>query len=131
MSETGRFSHHEQVKQIKTEIFGRFAAILYDGKYYPAKDGQPAEVVDIVPQLGDLATCSTDADQVANPQEIHVTWCRPEQGRHAELWLSPSEIEIKYGEWDDSGNPFDITDRAPIHPEALLELHQAIMDAPS
>lgn len=133
MSEAGHFnSHQEFIRQTKREIFGRFTDILMDGTYYPPKHrSQPCEMVEPVPQLGAMAVCSAEVEIVDFPDEIHVSWCRPEIGRYAELWLTADEIEIQYGEWDDDHNPYTITERKPIHPEALMELHQQIMNAPS
>lgn len=131
MSDAERLSPQEYIQQIKSEIFGRFAAILYDGKYCPETNGEPAELCGIVPELGDMAVCSMNANEREAPQEIRITWCRPEINRHADLWLTPTDIDVEYGEWDENHDPYIIRDREPIHPEALMELHQAIMNSPT
>lgn len=131
MSETGQSRHQEHIRQIKSEIFGRFTAILMDGTYNPIEPGQPYKMAEPVPQLGDMAACSATVEIVDYPSEIQVSWCRPERGNFAELWLTAEEIEVEYGAWNENHDPYTTTERAPIHPEALMELHEAIMNAPS
>jgi hypothetical protein len=55
------FDPERRLNQIKTEIFRKVAAKLLAGDYYPPKNVQPAEYVRLLPELGDLAVCSTIA----------------------------------------------------------------------
>lgn len=132
MSVTERFNpHHEFIRDTKAEIYKRFTDVLKLGTYYPAKGDTPAEMVSPAEALGGMAGCSANADIINQPQEIHVSWHRPEQRRHINLWLTETEIEAEYYDYDDNCDPYVVLERAPIHPEALIELHQQIMNAPS
>jgi hypothetical protein len=126
MSEFTNPSPQAKMDHIKSEIFKKVAGKLLLGTYYPAKDGQPAEFVDDIPELGNYAACSTAAEKINDPEEIHIAWCRPERDRSASIWLTAEGIDVQYSSWDENLEPVTITDRQPIHPEALMELHEAL-----
>lgn len=118
---------HELLALARSKIFAELAKRARNGTFYPSKGSDPAEYVGVLPELGRMATFSTGAAEIDNPQDIHVSRCRPEIGRYVELWLTPASIDTQHGTWDSESNPHTIDDRQPIHPEELLELYSLLL----
>ena len=119
---------------MRLEIFQKVAEKLLLETRHLVESGDQAAYINVVPELGDLATCSTAADAIDDPQEIHIAWCRPERSRVAEFWITPADAQVQYFTWEvnpDSryGVPdtHKITERQPVHPEALMELHETLV----
>lgn len=126
-----QFNHAERIAQLKREIFRRVGyKVLHEGTYIPERNGYAADIT----ELGACAVGLCVAEESRGlrhpnelPDEVYIGWARPDRDRSVELWITQNEIDAQY---TSSGSEYiqeELTHRHPIHHEALLELHDALI----
>lgn len=126
-----QFNHTERIAQLKREIFRKVGyTVLHEGTYIPERRGYAADI----PALGEFAVGLCVAEKAENrrhpyelPDEVYVGWARPDRNRSVELWISRDGIDAQYTSNSDDPIQEELTRRHPIHHEALLELHEALI----
>jgi hypothetical protein len=128
------FDSMSRIDRIKNEIYHELAQrVIASSNYYHVniQEGR-GEYIRTISELGVLAICSVTAEEdgsLGPVDEVHLEWNRIERNRKAEFWLRADAIDAQYHTWGEDREHHPITDREPIHPEALMELYEKLFSS--